>query len=138
MITTFDGIDKKAIRDQRDTERFISILDNLLSEHEQICLAEAALIRYFKPAYNEIYKASFPASDQTILKNCYERDFSALITEIDTEELGLYLYSPTIKPAEHHIAQFDLVDPRMRRSFFTFISRDGDVLGMPDVIPPTR
>jgi hypothetical protein len=29
-------------------------------------------------------------------------------------------------PAEHHIAQFDLIDPEVRRSFFTFVSKDGE------------
>jgi hypothetical protein len=77
VVTIFDGIDKTAVRDDGDTKRFLSIHDNPLSVHEQICLAEAGLIRYFEPRYNEIYKDSFPASDQKILDHCYELDFLA-------------------------------------------------------------
>lgn len=138
VITSVDGTDQTAKRDGNDSLRFLSILDNPLTEHQQICLAEAGLIRYFQPEYNEIYKSSFPASDQKILRECYQLDFSALVTEIDTEELNLYLYSANIPPRTHHIAQFDLVDPLKRRSFFTFVGRDGKTANIPNVIPPSR
>lgn len=138
VISSMDGIDKSAIRDETDSKRFTSILDNPLSEHQQICLVEAGLIRYFTPAYNQIYKDSFPAADQKILSSCYNLDFSALIVEIDTEELRMQLFSERVAPSEHHIAKFDLVDPEVRRSFFTFVSKDGRHIDFPDVIPPSR
>ena len=138
VISSFDGIDKKAIDDERDTKRFISILENPLSTAQQICLTEAGLIRYFRPRYNVVYKESFPASDQALLNECYEFDFSALIVEIGTEELQLPLYSASVAASEHHIAQFDLVDSKKRRSFFTFVDREGAASEMPGVIPPTR
>ena len=97
VITIMDGIDKTAIRDDTDSKRFLSIIDNPLSEHQQICLVEAGLIRYFRPAYNEIYKDSFPASDQKVLSSCYDLDFSGLIVEIDTEELRMQLFSSHIR-----------------------------------------
>lgn len=138
VIASIDGIDKTAIRDESDALRFISIMDNPLTEHQQICLAEAGLIRYFQPEYNEIYKSSFPADDQKILHDCYKYDFSGLITEIDTEDLHVSLYSTTVSPSYHHIAQFDLIDPKKRRSFFTMVDREGNVAEMPDVIAPSR
>lgn len=133
-----DGTEKNAIRDESDSKRFFSILDNPLTEHQQICLVEAGLIRYFAPPYNEIYKDSFPATDQKILSSCYALDFSALIVEIDVEELGMELYSEKVAASGHHIAKFDLVDPKVRRSFFTFLTKDGQPIDFPDVIPPTR
>jgi hypothetical protein len=138
VISSFDGIDKTAIRDESDSKRFLSILDNPLTQHQQICLAEAGLIRYFQPQYNATYKASFPAEDQKLLNQCYELDFSALIVEIDTEDLDLGLYSPSVAVDSHHIVQFDLVDPTKRRSFFTFVDREGKALELPDVIPPSK
>jgi len=44
VITSMDGTDKSAIRDDSDHQRFISILDNPLTKYQQICLIEAALI----------------------------------------------------------------------------------------------
>ncbi len=48
------------------------------------------------------------------------------------------LYSQKVPAAGHHIAKFDLVDPKVRRSFFTFVTRDGRLVDFPDVIPPSR
>jgi len=138
VISSMDGTDKNAIRDESDAKRFPNILDNPLMEHQRICLAEAGLIRYFTPPYNEIYKDSFPASDQKILTNCYALDFSGLIVEIDTEEFGMELYSQKVSASGHHIAQFDLIDPNSRRSFFTFLTKVGRPINFPDVIAPTR
>ena len=138
LFTVFDGIDQKAIRDERDTSRLESIFETPLTMHQQICLAEAGLIRYFRPPYNEIYKDSFPASDQKILNSCLELDFSALVVEIDTEEQAIQLFSAAVAPSEHHMAQFDLIDSTVRRSFFTFVGRDGRAGTMPNVIARTR
>ena len=125
LITSFDGISKEAIRDKRDSARFISIIDNPLKASEQISLAEAALIRYFQPHYNKIYKKKFPSTDLKVLKRCYEYDYSALFVEINTDELDLCLYSESISPAMHHIANIDLVDHQSRSSFFHMPGHDG-------------
>ncbi len=138
IISSLDGIDKNAIRDERDHRRFLSIIDNPLTKAQQISLAEAALIRYFQPRYNVIYKDSFPASDQALLSSCYELDFSGLIVEIDTDDLQLALYSAAVTSSGHHIAKFDLVDPAARRSFFTFVDENGKAVEMPGVVPPSR
>ena len=97
IITMIDGANKTAIRDESDHARFMSILDSPLSKHQQICLAEAGLIRYFAPEYNEIYKSSFPAKDQKILGSCRDLDFSGLIVEIDSAEIGVSLFSGAAK-----------------------------------------
>lgn len=139
VITSMDGANKDAIRDQSDHQRFMSIIDNPLTENAQICLVEAGLIRYFVPPYNKIYKDSFPSADQKILNSCYELDFSALIVEINTEDLGLKLFSKAVEASYHHLAKFDLIDPAARSSFFTFLTKDGKAVEMPDVIsPPSR
>lgn len=137
IISSFDGIDKAAIRDERDQGRFMSLIDNPLNKAQQVSLVEAGLIRYFQPRYNVIYKDSFPAADQALLNSCYELDFSALIVEIDTEELCLPLFSESVAASGHHVAKFDLVDPTSRRSFFTFVGKDGKGVDMPGVVPPS-
>lgn len=47
VFTKIDGTRKGVISDERDTERFKKIVDNPLTKHQAICLAEAGLIRYF-------------------------------------------------------------------------------------------
>lgn len=138
VVTMFDGRAKDPIQGEDDEKRFVSILENPLTQHQQICLAEAGLIRYFQPKYNEIYKESFPASDLKILSECYDLDFSALAVEINTEELEFNLYSRSIFPRGHHIAQFDLIDPSKRLSFFSLEGQSGNAIARPDVISPSR
>ncbi|RVJ91262.1 hypothetical protein [Sinorhizobium meliloti] len=136
IISSFDGTATDAISDETDTKRFVSILDNPLTEEQQICLAEAGLIRYFQPEYNEVYKRNFPKNDQKVLNSCYELDFCGLIVEIDTSEVGFRLFSQGRAPDVHHTAQFDLFNTEVRRSFFTFGSGDG-AFTMPGVISPS-
>ena len=133
-----DGADREAIGGEEDLNRFIDIIDRPITEGQRIGLAEAGLIRYFKPKYNEIFKESFPAADQKVLSECYQLDFSALIVEIDTSELGFSLYSDNAVASHHHMAKFDLIDPSVRRSFFTFVDAEGSISKMPDVIVPSR
>jgi hypothetical protein len=136
LITRMDGMAKEAISDDRDSDRFSSILDQPLTAHQQISLVEAGLIRFFEPIYNEIYKATFPSPTQKILQSCFQLDFSALVVEIDTSEIGMCLFSESIGPNSHHIAQFNLIDPTERMSFFAMITEDGSVVSAPDVISP--
>ena len=134
VITTMDGRAKVETSDSDDKKRFLSILDNPLTEHQQVCLTEAALIRYFQPHYNEIYKTSFPSQNHKILESCYELDFSGLVVEINTEDLYFSLYSDNAKPKQHHIAKLDLVNHEDRLGFFYHTLQDGEALEMPDVI----
>jgi len=123
---------------EEDSERFYSIIDNPLSDHQQICLVEAALIRYFGPKYNSIYKDSFPSRSHKILAECYSLDFSALVVEIDTEELYLSLFSEHAEPSQHHICQVDLIAAEDRQGFFYFSDGTGRDFEMPDVIKGAR
>lgn len=125
VITSMDGRAREAIKDERDGKRFISIIDNPLKQGQQISLAEAALIRYFQPKYNKIYKKKFPSRELKVLAKCYEYDFSALVVEINTDELHLTLHSDTVRPAMHHIANIDLVDHEQRAGFFHMATGDG-------------
>jgi hypothetical protein len=134
VFSQFDGRARNVISDYRDLERFRSIIDNPLTEHQQICLIEAGLIRYFQPQYNEIYKENFPQQNHKILQSCYDLDFSGLIIEIDTGELRFSLHSKTVSPRDHHICQFDLLDPNERWGFFNLSTVDGGTLRMPNVI----
>ncbi len=125
VISSIDGRAKEAIRDERDQKRFVSIIDNPLKKGQQISLAEAALIRYFQPKYNKIYKKKFPSRELKVLAQCYEYDFSALAVEINTDELCLTLYSDSVQPAMHHTANIDLVDHEERAGFFHMAIGDG-------------
>jgi DNA-binding NarL/FixJ family response regulator len=134
VFTSMDGRAKEAIRDERDGERFISIIENPLKQGQQISLAEAALIRYFQPKYNKIYKKKFPSRELKVLAQCYEYDFSALAVEINTDELHFSLYSDTVQPKMHHIANIDLVDHEQRAGFFHMATGNGENIKVTEAI----
>lgn len=138
VLASFDGRTKGTISGEEDERRYSKLFHGGLSEKQQVCLAEAGLIRYFQPKYNKIYRDSFPAADQKVLNECYLMDFSALVVEIDTEYYRVSLYSEATFPAEHHTARFNLVDPRTRWGFLTFVDDDGSPSEMPGTIQTTK
>jgi hypothetical protein len=124
-FVSMDGITKEGLKGDEDKEHYVNILENPLSEKQQIGLAEAGLIRYFAPEYNEIYKDSFPHERLKILDDCYKLDFAGLVVEIDTEDVRAPIWSTAAGKGVHHIAQFDLHNPETRRSFFSIVDRQG-------------
>jgi len=125
-MITFDGHDK-SLREENDRNVIgdLQRVQKSITEELQIRLIEAALIRYFRPRYNDKYKHHFPNPTQKILEEVYAIDFGALVVEIDTEEINSRLFSPTRNPGYHHVASFDLHDPAIRRSFFNLMDNDG-------------
>jgi len=121
-------IDGHVKRDYTDADA--KHTDNLvygdLPLRQQIALAEAGLIRYFQPEYNERYKQSFPSESLKILDECYQLGFLGLVVEINTMDFKTPIYSHATKPGLHHIAQYDLHDPSKRRSFFSIMDKEGN------------
>jgi hypothetical protein len=119
IITVFNP---KAEERKTGEERIKAGLDKLFrtTEKERISLYEAALIRYFKPPYNSKFKESFPSTNMTVLKDCYNKDFSAVIAEIGFDELPYELFSNHIEAQNHHIAGYDLHDETDRKVFFSY------------------
>src|SRR5262249_3343054 len=76
-------------------------LDKLFgtNEEEQIALYEAALIRYFQPKFNKTFKESFPSTRMRILRDCYDKDFSTVVAEINCDRLPYDLFSESVVAA---------------------------------------
>ncbi len=118
MIAKMDGQGSPEITGDEDLAHYMSIRNESLSEAQAISIAEASLIRYFQPDYNSHFKGNYPTSELQHLRDAYRLDFNAIMTEIDTEDLYLSTFSKHQVAAVHHIAQFDLHDPKDRFSFF--------------------
>lgn len=108
--------------DKSESKKRISAgLDKLFetTEAERITLFEASLIRYFQPPFNREFKDSFPSTNLKILADCYEKDFSAIVSEVKIDELPFKLSSGVVPPAQYHTAMFDLHDDDARKVFFS-------------------
>lgn len=89
------------------------------SEAERTTLYEASLIRYFQPEFNKEFKNSFPSTNMKLLRDCYNKDFSALVAEIVIDELPFRLFSDAVPPQSYHIAKHDLHTDKSRQVFFS-------------------
>lgn len=103
-----------------DSSRINAGLDKLYntSLQERISIYEAALIRYFCPQYNKEFKDSFPSTNLKILQDCYKKDFSAVIAEINFDNLPFKIFSSSVKSSDSHMAIFDLHKDEARKLFF--------------------
>lgn len=105
----------------QSSERINKGLDKLFgtNEAERTTLYEASLIRYFQPPFNKEFKNSFPSTNMKLLAECYDKDFSAIVAEINLDELPFKLFSAAAPRAGVHIAKHDLHNDEARRVFFT-------------------
>ena len=121
-IITFDGRDKNLrLEDDRNVVADLRRQQKEITEDLQIALIEASLIKYFQPHYNDKYKKHFPNPSQKILDEVYDIDFGAISVEINTEDVKARLFSGVRAVGFHHIGNFDLHDPNIRRSFFNIM-----------------
>lgn len=91
-----------------------------LSEQQQINFTEAALIRYFEPKYNKMFKGSFPNPAHSTYSECYTLDLNAVSVELNTIELGGHLWSAKEPPRHIHFIIYPLHSEAERRSMFDF------------------
>ena len=130
VITMFNP---KAEDKSQWEERIKAGLDKLFGsdEKERVSLFEAAFIRYFRPPFNERFKDSFPSTNMKVLKDCYGKDFSAIIAEVGFDELPYKLCSGQIEAKDHHIASFNLNTKEDRAVFFSENSAEPNILNAP-------
>ncbi|WP_305952671.1 hypothetical protein [Emticicia oligotrophica] len=123
-LIMFDGRTKFTEEEKdADKERFKSVYDKLnwegINEQQKINFTEAALIKYFQPPYNKIYKDSFPNPAHSTYSECYDLDVNSVCIELNTSEnVNCQFFSSTIKKAPWHMKDFLLHSNEDRRSMF--------------------
>ena len=119
LLCSFDGrTDKYGTTVKEDSEHMEKTLKNNISQQQKINFTEAALIKYFQPPYNKIYKDSFPNPMHSSYSECYNIDLNMVAVEFQTEELGLKIYSEAVKPEWIHFCNFPPHSREERRYMF--------------------
>jgi hypothetical protein len=72
-----------------------------------------------------MFKNVFPSPAHTTYSQCYELDINSLVVEVDTEDLGVRLWTSAIKEKWHHLIQYELHSAEDRRSMFEILIPDG-------------
>ena len=121
LITSFDGRSKQyQTSSEEDAAHRNRVLKFEITEQQQINFTEAALIRYFRPEYNTIFKDSFPNPAHSTYAQCYDLDINTVNVEIQAEDIMCRLWSPAVKPSWIHFAAFQLHSRDERLGMFDF------------------
>jgi hypothetical protein len=119
VMFTIDGQTKDVLTSMEDDLAHTrEVFRRPISEQQSINFAEAALIRYFQPRFNELFKRTFPNPAHATYSECYDVDLNTLIVELDTEELGTRLWTNGAPVNHQHFARFNLHNSEMRRDMF--------------------
>lgn len=112
--------------EEEESKNFSNVGEAKFARKNRVSLAEAALIRYFEPKYNKIYKTTFPSKKHKIIEELIGQDFSGLTVEIDTTNIETKLVSNSSKINNGlfsklhpyvHIANIPLYSPEERECF---------------------
>ncbi|MGX9731990.1 hypothetical protein ACWYXO_15385 [Janthinobacterium aestuarii] len=106
--------------------RFEQFFETEIGRNIRIDLAEAALIRYFAPAYNDIYKKTFPTETHKILDRLHELDITGLAVSLSTLEHNIRVVSKRAAPSDAHCATFPITTDQNRLSFLELATPGGE------------
>jgi len=115
-------------------KRLWTIMDAQIDRAHRIKIAEAALIRYFRPKFNETYKDTFPAPDHIVLSSVRQIDMTGLAISVDTSENGARFYTDSVEPKSIHSKLFRIQIETDRVSFFDLSFPTQDDEGGADLI----
>lgn len=121
LLASFDGVSKDySTTIDQDDAHIENVLQADVTEQQQINFTEAALIRYFQPSYNKIYKDSFPNPAHSTYSECYDIDLNMINVELNTEDLLFRIWSRSAKPKWIHYCSFPLHSKEERMYMFDF------------------
>jgi hypothetical protein len=100
---------KTAVENQEHITRVYRRFNSAdFSDREGITGAEAALIRYFKPTYNIIYRDNFPDPAHVHISTLYELEIHTLVVELQSFQINLEFGSSSVEPEGLHFAHYRL------------------------------
>ena len=100
-----------------DEGRLDTLMNAEYSKENRIDLAEASLIRYFSPTYNDIFKKTFPQKTHDMLQSLFNYDVTGLAVSLSTMEHNLRVYSDSVSASSMHCPSFSIVKDSERASF---------------------
>ena len=117
MLTMFNPFAKDI---SQGDERIKMGLDKLFNtdEAERTTLYEASLIRYFEPRHNKDFKDSFPSTNLKVLQDCYDKDISTIVAEINFDNTPFVFKSEKIPAQRSVMAMHNLQSSEDRAVFF--------------------
>ncbi|WP_342086158.1 hypothetical protein [Dyadobacter sp. OTU695] len=121
--TSFALSDSKTVAPTTENlKQILTKSKNRLSKGQEVTVYEASLIKYFRPNLNIEYKETFPSKDFISYNELYKIAFEYSAMEVNTEEIGVRLYS-TQAPARkyQHSQYFPLETDSDKATLFEYL-----------------
>lgn len=121
LLASFDGTQAEyGTSTEEDDQHIDKTLATEITEQQRINFTEAAVIRYFQPEYNTVFKGSFPNPAHKTYSECYDLDINSIAVELDTEGSYCKLWSATVAPRWTHFIHYPLHSKNERQAMFDF------------------
>lgn len=104
--------------EEEDIDRFKTFTTISVGEEHIVNFTEAALIRYFQPHYNKMYKNNFPDPNHLTYRECYQVDLNTIGFEINIPNYPWKFWSDAIPPVDYHAGIYSLLGQEDRIKFF--------------------
>ncbi|MET7327442.1 hypothetical protein [Nonomuraea sp. NPDC005650] len=98
------------------------------TSREGVALIEAALIRFFQPKYNMIFRNNFPDPAHVSTRECYDLEINALIMEFHGNGSDSRYWTPTVNAEWQHIHLYSLFSAEDRRSLLDMWGPDTEAI----------
>lgn len=122
MHTSVDGLSGTSKRQDNEIQNasllMRKFINNELNEKEIINFTEGALIKYFKPKYNVLYKDIFPSLDHKSYKEAIELDINSVAFEMNTDCINLKLFTDDVKPNYLNMVSYTFKSQESRKNLF--------------------
>lgn len=123
LLTSFDGtVAKTPGAIEADAGRLERVLDHSFAEDQLIAVTEAALINFFQPPYNKMFRAKFPSVEHTSYSDCFKLDLNSVWVALNTTDLELQLHSDATGAASEHVAKFQFHRTEDRLAMFSVLT----------------
>ncbi|MGY2611204.1 YecA family protein [Bacillus pretiosus] len=123
LYTSMDGRSKNYLTsDKENQEHFNKVLTAppVTLDNQIVNVTEAALINYFKPKYNEIFKRNFPDVKHKGYRFYYDYDYNAVVVELDTTCVNIEIFSGHTDYSQFRPIEYSLNSEEERKSMFDF------------------
>jgi hypothetical protein len=102
VINSFGGLIESIATPDEDDAHVERYFNSELPDSEMINLTEAALIRYFQPPFNKVYKNNFPNSSHSTYLSCYKLEIRQIFVAFLTDSIRCRVYTGAISPSVEH------------------------------------
>ena len=123
MTSEIDPTVSAEMTDEQDNAHIDSVAraatDGTFEGRVGVALAEAGLISFFKPHYNQVFKDRFPDPEHVSLSSARDLDLYGLVVEMQGYTVNARYWSVSQQPAQIHFAGFRVHNEVDRSVSFT-------------------